>query len=112
MGITNYFFDGGNITTSMVTQGDVVAANNKRKITGAVICNDGGTAKAVTVQVVGSGTATPVTVLSGFVIGGFESYTVTELIGRGMNAGGYVQAMADLTGLDFKFEAINFSEKN
>lgn len=111
MGITNYFFDGGNITTAMVMQGDEVATNNKRKITGAVVCNDGGTPKALTVQVVGSGTATPVTVISGLIIGGGESYMCPELVGRGMSAGGYIQAMADLTGLDFKFEAITFTEK-
>lgn len=109
MTIANYFFVGGNITAALVTQGDVVAANTKRKITAAVICNKTAVAKTFTVLMVGETAAAAVTIISARTIAPGESYTCPELVGRGMNAGGYIQASADVTGMDFKYEAFNIT---
>jgi hypothetical protein len=107
--ITNYFFDGGNVSAALVTQGDVVPANTKRKITGAVVCNDTAAAKLFTAQMVGSAGAGAVTLISARTINPGESYTCPELVGRGMGPGGYLQVSADVTGMDFKFEALNIT---
>ena len=109
MTISNYFFDGGNVTAALATQGDIVPANNKRKITGAVVCNDTGLAKTFTAVIVGSATAAAVTLISARTISPGESYTCPELVGRGMNTGGYLQVSADVAGMDFKFEALNIT---
>lgn len=109
MNIKNYFFDGGNITAAYVTQGDIVPANTKRKITAAIICNDTAIAKTFTLRIVGSAGAGAIVLISARTIEPNESYTCQELIGRGMNAGGYIEALADVTGMDFKFEALNIT---
>jgi hypothetical protein len=109
MAIKNYFFDGGNVTAAFVTQGDIVPDNTKRKITAAIVCNDTLVAKLFTARVVGSAGATAVTVISARTIDPGESYICPELVGRGMGPGGYVEVMADVTGMDFKFEAINIT---
>lgn len=107
MTISNYFFDGGNVTAAAATQGTVVGANIKRKITAAIICNKTAVAKTFTATITGSTAATSVTVISARTIAPGESYPCPELVGRGMNAGGFLQALADVTGMDFKFEAFD-----
>jgi hypothetical protein len=111
MGITNYFFDGGNVTAAAVTQGTEVPANTKRRITSAVVCNSTGVAKTFTAHVIPSGgsAATTNMYISARTIKPGESYTCPELVGRGMNEGGFVQALADVTGMTFKYEAIDIT---
>lgn len=107
--ISNYFFDGGNVSAVLATQGNVVPANIKRKITAAVVCNKTATAKTFTAQITGSATGTAITVISARTIDPGETYNCPELIGRGMNAGGFLQVSADVSGMDFKFEAFNIT---
>lgn len=111
MGISSYFFDGGNVTAVAVTQGTAVAANTRRRITAAIICNSTAVAKTFTAHVIPSGGAAAATnmYISARTIAPGESYTCPELVGRGMNAGGFVQALADVTGMTFKYEAIDIT---
>lgn len=111
MAITNYFFDGGNVTTSAVTQGTEVPANTKRKITSAAVCNSTASAKTFTAHVVPVGGTAAATnmYISARTIAAGETYTCPELVGRGMNAGGFVQVLSDVTGMTFKYEAIDIT---
>jgi hypothetical protein len=109
MGITTYFFDGGNVTAAAVTQGTATPANTRRRITAAVVCNSTAVAKTFTAHVIPSGGTAAATnmYISARTIAPGESYTCPELVGRGMNAGGFVQVLADVTGMTFKFEALD-----
>lgn len=107
--ISNYFFDGGQTTTGLATQGGVVPANVKRKISGAVVCNTTAGAVKFTATVKGSAAGAAVTVISARTLNPGESYTCLELIGRGMMPGGLVQVMSDVAGLDFKYEAFDIT---
>lgn len=111
MGIANYFFDGGNVTAAAVTQGTVTPANTRRRITAAIVCNSTAVAKTFTAHVIPSGGTAGATnmYISARVIAPGESYTCPELVGRGMNAGGFVQVLADVTGMTFKFEALDIT---
>lgn len=109
--ITNYFFDSANVPVAVTTQGEVVPVNTKRKITAAIVTNSTAVAKTFTVYLVPSGGAAGATnvVISARTIAPGESYTCPELVGRGQNAGGFLQTAADVTGLTFKFEAFNIT---
>jgi hypothetical protein len=111
MTISNYFFDGGNVSAAAVTQGTVVPANTKRKITAAIVTNSTGVAKTFTAHVIpAAGTAGATNMyISARTIAPGESYSCPELVGRGMNAGGFVQVLADVTGMTFKFEAFDIT---
>lgn len=111
MAITNYFFDGGNVPTSATTQGTATPANTKRKITGAAVCNSTASAKTFTAYVIPSGGTAGATniYISARTIAPGETYTCPELVGRGMNAGGFIQVLADVTGMSFKYEAIDIT---
>ena len=109
MGITNYFFIGGNVTAAYATQGTVVETNKKRKITGAIVCNDTAVSKTFSARIVGETAASPVMLIDAIVVDAHKSYLCPELVGRGMNGGGYLEVMADVTGMDFKFEAFDIS---
>lgn len=111
MSISNYFFDGGNVTAAAVTQGTVVPANTRRKITAAIVCNSTAVAKTFTAHVIPSGGTAGATnmYISARTIAPGESYTCPELVGRGMNAGGFVQVLADVTGMTFKYEAFDIT---
>ncbi len=111
MTISNYFFDGGNVSASAVTQGTATPANTRRKITGAVVCNSTAIAKTFTAYIIPSGGSAGSTnvYISARTISAGETYNCPELIGRGMNSGGFVQVVADVTGMTFKFEAFDFT---
>lgn len=109
MTYSNYFPDGGNVTAALVTQGDVVPANTKRKITSAIVTNKTAVAKAFTAIVKTSAAGADVTCISARQIAPGESYPCPELVGRGMMTGGQLQVMADVTGMDFKYEAFNIT---
>ena len=109
--ITNYFFDGGNVTAVAATQGIAVPANTKRKITAAIITNSTAVAKTFTAHVIPSGGTAGATnmYISARTIAAGESYTCPELVGRGMNTGGFIQVLADVTGMTFKDEACDIT---
>lgn len=109
--ISNYFFDGGNVPAVVTTQGQIVPVNTKCKITAAIVTNTTGVAKLFTVYLVPFGGVAGVTntYISARTIAPGESYTCPELVGRGMNAGGFLQTLADVTGLTFKYEAFNIT---
>ena len=111
MAIANYFFDAANVPVAITTQGEIVPANTKRKITAAVVINTTGVAKTFTVYLVPSGGAAAVsnTVISARTIAPGESYTCPELVGRGLNAGGFLQTASDVAGLTFKYESFNIT---
>lgn len=109
MAILSYFFDGGQVTNVFVVQGDVVPANTKRKISAAIVCNDTAIAKTFNAQIIGSAGGAAINLISGLTINPGESYTCPELVGRGMNAGGYIQVSSDVGGMDFKYEAFNIT---
>lgn len=109
MGITNYFFIGGNVTAAYATQGTVVPANTKRKITAAIVCNDTAVAKAFSARIVGETAAGAVMLIDAITIDPHKSYLCPELVGRGMNAGGYIEVLGDVTGMDFKYEAFDIT---
>ncbi len=109
MELSNYFYDGGNVPAALTTQGTVVGANTRRKLTAAIVCNKTAVAKTFTVTLQGSTAATPVTLIDALTIGPHKSYLCPELIGRGMNAGGFIQTNADVTGMDFKYEAFEIT---
>src|SRR5437867_2072369 len=89
--ISNYFFDGGNVAVAVTTQGDVIPANTKRKITGAAVCNSTAVAKTFTAYLVPSGGTAGATnvYISARTIAPGETYMCPELVGRGQNAGGF-----------------------
>lgn len=109
--IQNYFFAGGNVPVANTTQGEIVPANTKRKITAAAVCNSTAVAKLFTVYLVpNGGAAGPTnTYISARTIAPGETYLCPELVGRGQNAGDTIQTIADVTGLTFKFEAFNIT---
>ena len=111
MSISNYFFDGGNVTAAAVTQGTAVPVNTRRRITAAIICNSTDIAKTFTAHVIPSGGTALATnmYISARTIAAGESYTCPELVGRGMNTGGFVQVLADATGMTFKYEALDIT---
>lgn len=109
MAIRNYFFDGGNCTAVMETQGNIVPDNTKRKITAAIICNDSAVSRLFTAQICGSSGQSPIVYIYQRVIDAGESYLCPELVGRGMGPGGYLQVAADVDTMNFKYEAIDIT---
>lgn len=109
MAISNYFFDGANVPAAATTQGTVVGPNTRRKITAAAVCNKTAVAKTFSATVQGSAAAAPVTLISARTIAPGETYLCPELVGRGMNTGGFIQTLADVTGMDFKYEAFEIT---
>ncbi len=109
MNLVNYFFIGGNVTAAYATQGNVVPANTKRKITAAIVCNDTAVNKTFSARIIGETAASPVMLIDTITVEAHKSYLCPELVGRGMNAGGYIEALADVTGMDFKFEAFDIT---
>ena len=107
MTISAYIFDGGALTGSAVTQGTVVGTLTKRVIKAASLCNTTGSPIAATVYLVPSGgtAASTNTYISARAIAAGETYPCPELIGQGLNAAGFVQALGN--GLTFKYSAID-----
>lgn len=108
MSVQKYFYAGGNVPAAFAAAGTVVAANTKRQITSAIVCNDTGAVRLFSARIVGEGGAAAVNLIYSRAIGIGESYLCPELVGRGMNAGGYIEVQGDVTGLDFKFESLEF----
>lgn len=102
-----YVFDGGQLTGSAATQGTTVGSNTKRVIKSAQLCNTTGGAVACTVYLVPSGGSAGAsnTYISARAIAAGETYNCPELIGQGLNAGGFVQALG--LNVTFKYTAVD-----
>lgn len=87
--------DGAQLTAAAATYGSVVGANTKRIIKAATLTNTTAGAVACTVYLVPSGGTAGAsnTVISALSIAAGASYSCPELIGRGLNAGGFLQAL-------------------
>ncbi len=108
--VSNYFFDGGNVTNAAVTQGTPTPDGKKRRVTSAIVCNPTGGVLSFTAYVIPSGgtAGTTNTYISARALAAGESYSCPELVGRGMNAGGFIQALGSAGGLTFKYECFEY----
>lgn len=94
MATTLYILDGTLLTGSAATYGTAVPANTKRVIRQASLYN--GTAAPVQCEVhviASGGTASDTNRVILRTIGVEETYNCPELVNRGLNAGGFVQAL-------------------
>jgi hypothetical protein len=107
--IKKYFYDGGSVGAAFAAAGTVVGDNTKRQITSAIVCNDTGVARLFSARIVGATAAPAINLIMSRPIGIGESYSCGELVGRGMNDGGYIEVMGDVAGMDFKFESLEFT---
>jgi len=105
MAVTPYIYDGAVLTAPATQQGTTVPALTKRVIKSASLVNTTGAPVAATVNLVTAGSAV-VTHISGRSIAAGESYPCPELIGKGLNPGGLVQALG--LGLTFMYTATDF----
>lgn len=108
MSVKPYVFDGGVLTGAAATQGAAVPALTQRIIKAASLINTTAAPIAATVYLIPSGGAAAAanTAISARAIAVGESYPCPELVGQGLNAGGFVQALGN--GLTFKFTAVDF----
>lgn len=105
MAVTPYIYDGGTLTAALTQQGATVPALTKRVIKSASLVNTTGAPIAATVNLVNAA-ATAITHISARSIAAGESYPCPELIGKGMNPGGFPQALGN--GLTFMYTATDF----
>ncbi len=109
MTVTKYFYEGGQVPAAFAAAGTVVGANTKRQITAAVVCNDTGVARLFSARITGQTAAGAINLIISRPIGIGETYLCPELVGRGMNAGGFIEVLGDVAGLDFKYESLEFT---
>lgn len=104
---TVYIFDGAQLTASAATYGTTVGALTKRVVKSAQLCNTTAGAVACTVYLVPSGGTAGAsnTYISARSIAAGETYNCPELIGQGLNAGGFVQALG--LNVTFKYTAVD-----
>jgi hypothetical protein len=105
MAVTPYIYDGGTLTAAATQQGTTVPALTKRIIKSASLVNTTGAPIAATVSLV-TAAAAVITHISARPIAAGESYPCPELIGKGLNTGGFVQALGN--GLTFMYTATDF----
>lgn len=105
MAVTPYVFDGAVLGAAASQQGETVPALTKRVIKSASLVNTTGAPVPGTVALVTAG-GTVITHISARPIAAGESYPCPELISKGMNPGGHVQALGD--GLTFMYTATDF----
>lgn len=101
-----YIYDGAQLTGSAATYGTAVPALTKRIIKSAALCNTTGSPVACTVYLVPSGGTAGAsnTYISARSIAAGETYNCPELIGEGLNAAGFVQALG--LSVTFKYTAV------
>lgn len=104
MAVVPYIHDGAVLTGALTTQGTAAPALTKRVIKSASLVNTTGAPVAATVSMVSA--AGTFTHISARPIAAGESYPCPELINKGMNPGGYVQALG--AGLTFMYTATDF----
>lgn len=95
MTTTVYIADPAQLTGSATTYGTVVAGLAKRVIKSAALTNTTGAPVACTVYLVPSGGTAGAanTFISARTVAAGETYNCPELVGKGLNAGGFVQAL-------------------
>jgi len=100
-----YIVDGAVLTAAATTQGAVVPALTRRIIKSASLTNTTAAPVAASVNLVPlAGTATAAnTFISLRPIAAGETYNCPELIGKGLNPGGFVQALG--LGVSFAYSA-------
>lgn len=105
MAVSPYIYDGAVLTAAATQQGTTVPALTKRVIKSASLVNTTGAPVPGTVNVV-TADATVIPHISARPIAAGESYPCPELIGKGLNPGGLVQALG--VGLTFMYTATDF----
>ena len=105
MTTTAYIFDGAQLTGSAATYGTTVPVLTKGIIKSAHLTNTTGAPVACTVYLVPSGGTAGAanTLVSARSIAAGETYNCPELIGEGLNAAGFVQALG--LNVTFKYTA-------
>jgi hypothetical protein len=95
MTTTVYIFDSAQLTGSAATYGTVVAALTKRILKSASVTNTTGAPVALIVYLVPTGGTAGAanTVISARTLAAGETYNCPELVGKGLNAGGFLQAL-------------------
>lgn len=103
--ITPYIFEGGVLTAAAATYGTVVPVSTKRIIKSASLINTTAAPVQCSVYLVPSGaTASSANIkISLRAIAAGETYSCPELIGKGLNAAGFVQALG--LGVTFDYTA-------
>ena len=105
MAVTPYIYDGAVLGAAASQQGTAVPALTKRVIKSASLVNTTGAPIPGTVQMVTSDSTT-ITHISARPIAAGENYPCPELINKGLNPGGIVQALG--AGLTFMYTATDF----
>jgi hypothetical protein len=105
MAVTPYIFDGAALTAAAAQQGDAVPNLTKRVIKSASLVNTTAAPISATVNLV-TADNTVITHISARPIAAGESYPCHELINKGLNPGGFVQALG--AGLTFMYTATDF----
>lgn len=108
MAVHPYIYDGAILTGAAATQGTVVPALTRRIIKAASITNTTAAPIAATVHLVPAGGAASAanTRIAALPIDAGESYPCPELVNKGLNPGGFVQALG--AGLTFDYTAVDF----
>jgi hypothetical protein len=101
--IDPYVYEGGTLTGALSDQGTVVAANTKRIIQSAALVNTTAAPVLCTVNFVDGGTGVHPKISARPVAAG-ETYLCPELIGKGINQLGKIQALG--LGVSFDYTAI------
>lgn len=109
MTTTVYVFDPAQLTGSAATYGTVVSALTKRIFKSASVTNTTGAPVALTVYLVPTGGTAGAanTVISARALAAGETYNCPELIGKGLNAGGFLQALG--TSLTLSYSATDIT---
>jgi hypothetical protein len=105
MSVTPYIYDGGTLTAAATQQGTKVPNLTKRVIKSASLVNTSGAPISGTVNIVTADNTVIPHIFARPIAAG-ETYPCFELIGKGVNAGGAVQALG--LGLVFMYTATDF----
>lgn len=106
MAVTPYTPPASTLTATADTQGTAVPASTKRIIKAATVTNTTGAPVPFSAYLVSSGAAGAGNcMISARPIAVNDSYPCPELIGQGLDAGGFVAASG--VGLTFKFTAVD-----
>lgn len=105
MAVNPYIFDGAVLGGALADQGAVVPTLTRRIIKSASLVNTTAAPIAGTVAIVAPDGTTVITHISARSIAAGETYPCYELVNKGVNPGGKVQAMG--TGLTFMYTALD-----
>jgi hypothetical protein len=104
MAVNPYIYDGATLGAALADQGTVVPALTRRIIKSASLINTTAAPIAGTVAIVAPDGTTVITHISARSIAAGETYTCPELVNKGVNPGGKVQALG--AGLIFTYTAL------